>query len=39
VKQHYYPMLGFGALLSAQRFCRAFEEVDNSFDRAASRTK
>ncbi len=27
VKQRYYPMLGFGALRSAQRFCRAFEEV------------
>ena len=27
VKQRYYPMLGFGALPSAQRFCRAFEEL------------
>ncbi len=27
VKQRYYPMLGFGALRSAQRFCRAFEEL------------
>ena len=24
IKQRYYPMLGFGALPSAQRFCRAF---------------
>lgn len=27
VKQRYYPMLGFGAFQSAQRFCRAFEEA------------
>jgi len=31
VKQRYYPMLGFGALPSAQRFCRAFEEVRQYF--------
>lgn len=31
VKQRYYPMLGFGALLSAQRFWRAFEEVRQYF--------
>src|SRR3954470_11755294 len=31
VKQRYYPMLGFGALASAQRFCRAFEEVRQYF--------
>ena len=31
VKQRYYPMLGFGALPSAQRFCRAFEEVQQYF--------
>ena len=31
VKQRYYPMLGFGALVSAQRFCRAFEEVRQYF--------
>ena len=31
VKQRYYPMLGFGALPSAQRFCRAFEEVRQFF--------
>ena len=31
VKQRYYPMLGFGALTSAQRFCRAFEEVRQYF--------
>ena len=38
VKQRYYPMLGFGALASAQRFCRAFEEVGSTFDLAANRT-
>jgi transposase-like protein len=31
VKQRYYPMLGFGAFASAQRFCRAFEEVRQYF--------
>lgn len=31
VKQRYYPMLGFGAFHSAQRFCRAFEEVRQYF--------
>jgi transposase-like protein len=31
VKQRYYPMLGFGALHSAERFCRAFEEVRQYF--------
>src|SRR4051812_5767684 len=31
IKQRYYPMLGFGALPSAQRFCRAFEEVRQYF--------
>jgi transposase-like protein len=31
VKQRYYPMLGFGGLPSAQRFCRAFEEVRQYF--------
>jgi putative transposase len=31
LKQRYYPMLGFGALPSAQRFCRAFEEVRQYF--------
>jgi transposase-like protein len=31
VKQRYYPMLGFGSLASAQRFCRAFEEVRQYF--------
>jgi hypothetical protein len=29
--QRYYPMLGFGALSSAQRFWRAFEEVRQYF--------
>ena len=31
VKQRYYPMLGFGAFQSAQRFCRAFEEIRQYF--------
>ncbi len=31
VKQRYYSMLGFGAFHSAQRFCRAFEEVRQYF--------
>ena len=31
VKQRYYPMLGFGTFASAQRFCRAFEEVRQYF--------
>jgi putative transposase len=31
VKQRYYPMLSFGALPSAQRFWRAFEEVRQYF--------
>jgi len=31
VKQRYYPMLGFAAFASAQRFCRAFDEVRNYF--------
>jgi putative transposase len=31
IKQRYYPMLGFGALHSARRFCRAFEEVRQYF--------
>ena len=31
IKQRYYPMLGFGSLPSAQRFCRAFEEVRQYF--------
>jgi putative transposase len=31
MKQRYYPMLGFGALPSAQRFWRAFEEVRQYF--------
>ena len=31
VKQRYYPMLGFGAFPSAQRFCSAFDEVRQYF--------
>ncbi|HYI97373.1 MAG TPA: IS6 family transposase [Bryobacteraceae bacterium] len=35
IKQRYYPMLGFGAFHSAQRFCHAFEEMRQYFRRAA----
>src|SRR5262245_46580788 len=31
IKQRYYPMLGFGEFHSAQRFCRAFEELRQYF--------
>src|ERR1700759_3518726 len=31
IKQRYYPTLGFGELRSAQRFCRAFEELRQYF--------
>ena len=31
IKQRYYPMLGFGAFHSAQRFCHAFEEMRQYF--------
>lgn len=31
IKQRYYPMLGFGAFESAQRYCLAFDEVRNFF--------
>ena len=27
IKQRYYPMLGFGRMESARRFCSAFEEL------------
>ena len=27
IKQRYYPMLGFGRMESAKRFCAAFEEL------------
>ena len=27
IKQRYYSMLGFGAIESAERFCQAFDEV------------
>ncbi|MBD3885999.1 IS6 family transposase [Phormidium tenue FACHB-886] len=27
IKQRYYPMLGFGSIESAKRFCQAFDEV------------
>ena len=26
IKQRYYPMQGFGSVVSATRFCRAFDE-------------
>ena len=31
IKQRYYPMLGFGAVESARRFCQAYDEVRNYF--------
>jgi putative transposase len=31
IKQYYYPMRGFGAVISASRFCRAFDEVRQLF--------
>ena len=31
IKQRYHPMLGFGSLPCARRFCRAFEEVRQYF--------
>ena len=31
IKQRYYPMLGFGAFPSAQRFCSAFDEIRQYF--------
>jgi putative transposase len=31
IKQRYYPMRGFGSVVSASRFCRAFDEVRRFF--------
>jgi putative transposase len=31
IKQRYYPMLGFGKVETAARFCQAFEEVRQWF--------
>jgi transposase-like protein len=31
IKQRYYPMRGFGSVVAASRFCRAFEEVRQLF--------
>ena len=31
IKQRYYPMLGFGAFESAQRYCQAFDEIRSYF--------
>jgi putative transposase len=31
VKQRYYPMRGFGSLVSAARFCTAFSEIRHYF--------
>ena len=36
IKQRYYPMLGFGAIESAKRFCQAYDEV-KQFLRARTR--
>jgi putative transposase len=38
IKQRYYPMLGFGSLPCARRFCRPFDDVRQYF-RAASQKK
>ncbi len=40
IKQRYYPMLGFGCVASAARFCQAFDEVRQFFRfRTAMRQK
>ncbi len=31
IKQRYYPMRGFGSVVAASRFCRAFHEVRQFF--------
>ena len=31
IKQRYYPMRGFGSFVSAARFCRAFDEIQDYF--------
>jgi putative transposase len=31
IKQRYYPMRGFGTFVSAARFCRAFDELQQYF--------
>ena len=31
IKQRYYPIHGFGAFASAERFCRTYDEVRNYF--------
>jgi DDE domain len=31
IKQRYYPMRGFGSVVAASRFCRAFDEVRQFF--------
>ncbi len=31
IKQRYYPMHGFGAFASAERFCRTYDELRNYF--------
>ncbi len=31
IKQRYYPMRGFGSVISAARFCRTFDEVRHYF--------
>ena len=39
IKQRYYPMLGFGAIESAKRFCQAFDEVKQFFRPRARMTE
>jgi hypothetical protein len=31
IKQRYYPLRGFGSVVSASRFCRAFDEIRQFF--------
>jgi putative transposase len=39
IKQRYYPMLGFGAIESAKRFCQGFDEVKQFLRPRARMTK
>ncbi len=39
IKQRYYPMLGFGAIESAKRFCQVFDEVKQFLRPRASVTE
>jgi transposase-like protein len=37
IKQHYYPMRGFGTFVSTARFCRTFDELRDYFRLRRSR--